>query len=84
MKMFHKGIIIIGISVIIFMLMFPPFHVIYSPGIEIHKGYAFILNPPIFWDHVESTVDMNLLLLQIIAVVILVGSFRVFFKMYNK
>ncbi|MGO9145645.1 MAG: hypothetical protein ACLQDF_04690 [Desulfomonilia bacterium] len=39
---------IIGMLIILIMLLFPPYHVMYSPGIEIHKGYAFILNPPTF------------------------------------
>jgi hypothetical protein len=67
------------------MLLFPPFHVSYSPGIEIHKGYAFIFNsPPMFWDKIDSTVNMNLLSLQIGMVVILMGVAQLFFKIQRK
>jgi hypothetical protein len=72
--------IFIGISLILLMLLFPPYHVIYSPGIEIHKGYAFILNPPPrFWDRFESTVNINMLTLEIGTVVILLGFVQLFF-----
>jgi len=84
MNKYHKDIIIIGASVIILMLLFPPFHVMYAPGIEIYKGYAFILNPPKFWGSVESTVDINLLLFQVTTFIILIGSVVLFLKMNNK
>ncbi len=61
----RKVLIIIGLSIILIMLLFPPFHVMYSHGIGIRKGYAFFLNPPTFWGGVQSTVNMNLLLFQI-------------------
>lgn len=79
-----RYIIILGMSIILIMLLFPPFHVMYAPGVEIYKGYAFILNPPTFWGDVESTVDMNLLLFQIGAVVVLLGASELFLKMYKK
>ncbi len=62
MSRYHKGIILIGALVIILMLLFPPFHVMYAPGIEIDKGYAFILHPPTFWGTVESTVGKRVCL----------------------
>lgn len=85
MNSLRRVTIIIGISLIFIMLLFPPYHVMYSPGIEIHKGYAFILNPPpMFWDKFESTVNMNLLSLQIGSVVILLGVVQLFFKIQRK
>jgi hypothetical protein len=76
---------IIGISLIFLMLLFPPYHVMYAPGIEIHKGYAFILNPPpMFWKRVESTVNLNLLSLQIGTIVILLGVVQFFIKKQKK
>jgi hypothetical protein len=42
-------------SIILIMLLFPPFHVMYVPGVEIYKGYAFILNPPRFWGRGEHS-----------------------------
>jgi hypothetical protein len=80
----RKVTIIIGLSIILMMLLYPPFHVIYSPGIEIHKGYAFVLNsPPMFRDRV-GTVNMNLLSLQIGTVVILLGVVQLLFKIQRK
>ena len=76
--------IIVGMSIILIMLLFPPFHVVYSPTIEIEKGYAFILNPPVFWDRYESTVNMTLLSLQIGTVVVLMGVVELFFKIFKK
>jgi hypothetical protein len=84
MNKLNSVIIIIGMSLIILMLLFPPFHVMYPTGIEIDKGYAFILNPPLFWDKYESTVDMTLLSFQIGTVVILLGVVQLFFKIYRK
>jgi len=66
------------------MLLFPPFHVMYAPGIVIDKGYAFILDPPRFWGTVEGTVNMKLLLAQIGAVVILLGIVHQFLKTHRK
>jgi hypothetical protein len=65
MKRYQKIIIVMGASVIILMLMFPPFHVVFAPGIEVDKGYAFILNPPKFWGQVESTVNISRLKVQV-------------------
>ncbi|HQI82508.1 MAG TPA: hypothetical protein PLR71_13250 [Deltaproteobacteria bacterium] len=65
MKRYQKIIIVMGASVIILMLMFPPFHVIFTPGIEINMGYAFILNPPKFWGQVESVVNLGRLMVQV-------------------
>jgi len=85
MNRLRNTIIVMGASIILIMLLFPPFHVMYSPGIEIHKGYAFVLNsPPMFWDRVKSTVNMNLLSLQIGTVVILIGVAQLFFKIQRK
>jgi hypothetical protein len=64
------------------MLLFPPFHVIYPPGIEIHKGYAFILNPPEFWG-VVGTVDMRMLFMQIFMVALLSGLTYWFLRVMN-
>jgi hypothetical protein len=80
----YSILIIVGMSIILIMLLFPPFHVMYAPGIEIDKGYAFILNPPTFWDRYASTVNMNLLLFQLGAVVALLGALQLFIKMYKK
>lgn len=77
-------ILIAGALVIIIMLLFPPFHVRYAPGIVIDKGYAFVLNPPLFWGKVESTVNVNLLAAQIGTVVALMGAFHLFLKFYKK
>jgi hypothetical protein len=84
MDRLRKVLIIIGLSIILIMLLFPPFHVMYSPGIEIQKGHAFILNPPTFRGSVRSTVNMNLFLLQIGTVVVLLGALQLFLKMYKK
>jgi hypothetical protein len=85
MNRLRNIIIVMGASIILIMLLFPPFHVMYSPGIEIHKGYAFIFNsPPMFWDRIKSTVNMNLLSLQIGAVVILMVVTQLFFKIQSK
>jgi hypothetical protein len=70
-------------SLIFLMLLFPPFHVIYAPGIEIEKGYAFILNPPMSWEKL-GTVDMNLLLFQVTTVIVLIGSAFLFLRMNSK
>ena len=85
MDRLRRILIILGLSTILIMLLFPPFHVMYSPGIEIHKGYAFILNPPpMFWDRFVSTVNINLLSLQIGTVVILLGVVQLLFKIQRK
>jgi hypothetical protein len=84
MKRHHKAITVVGASVIILMLLFPPFHVMYAPGIEIDKGYAFILKPPRFWGSMVSTVDMNLLLFQVGAVVAVLGVVHLFSRAGRK
>lgn len=85
MKTSRSIYIIVGILIIFIMLLFPPFHVMYAPGIEIEKGYAFFLNPPTFWGNVRSTVDTNLLLFEIGTVVALLVAFQLlFFKIYKK
>jgi hypothetical protein len=84
MNKLNSVVILIGMSLIILMLLFPPFHVIYPTGIEIEKGYAFILNPPVFWNKYVSTVDMTFLTFQIGTVVILLGAVQLLFKIYRK
>jgi hypothetical protein len=84
MNRLRRGLIISGLFIILVMFLFPPFHVIYSPGIEIEKGYAFILNPPTFWGNVGSTVDINLLLFQVGMTIALMAAFHLFLKMYKK
>jgi hypothetical protein len=83
MNRLHPILIIVGMSIILIMILFPPFHVMYATGIEIEKGYAFILNPPVFWDRYESSVDLNLLLFQIGTVVVLLVSLQLFFSMFK-
>jgi hypothetical protein len=83
MNRLHSILIIVGISIMLIMLLFPPFHVVYSSTVEIEKGYAFILNPPVFWGRYESTVDMSMLLFQIGTVVALLVSVHLFFNMYK-
>lgn len=53
------------------MVVFPPFHVVYAPGIEIHTGYGFILDPPVFWERFVSTVDTGTLSVQVAGVAFL-------------
>ena len=52
--------VILGILV-----LFPPFHVVYAPGVIIDKGYSFFLNPTYFQDRIVSTVNMHALFVQI-------------------
>jgi hypothetical protein len=61
----------IALAIIILMILFPPFHVIYAPGVIIDKGFHFILTPPSFQDRILATLDMNALLIQIIVVLAL-------------
>jgi len=84
MKRYHKGIIIIGALIIILMLLFPPFHVIYQPGIEIDKGYAFILNPPIFWGQIKSTVNISRLMIQVTGSALLCAAVYILVRAYTK
>jgi hypothetical protein len=84
MDRLRRRLNILGLLIILLMFLFPPFHVMYAPGIEIEKGYAFILNPPTFWGKVESTVDMSLLLFQVGMIVAMLGAFQLFVKMYKK
>ncbi len=84
MDRLRNVLIIIGLSILLIMVLFPPYHVMYAPGVEIHKGYAFILNPPTFWGSVKSTVNMNLLLFQIGTVMVLLVALQLFLKIYNK
>lgn len=84
MKRYHKGIILIGALIIILMLLFPPFHVVYQPGIEIDKGYAFILNPPIFWGQITSTVNISRLMIQVAGSVLLCAAVYILVCAYTK
>jgi hypothetical protein len=80
----HYVLIIIGLSIMLIMLIFPPFHVMYSPGIEINMGYAFFLKPRTYWRSVQVTVNIKLLLFQIGTVVALLVALQLFLKMYKK
>lgn len=84
MNISRSASLVIGILVILIMLLFPPFHVIYAPGIEIDKGYAFVLNPPVFWGVVKSTVNYSLLAFQIGTVGALFGALQILMKMRKK
>jgi len=84
MNRYLKGILIIGGSVIILMLLFPPFHVVYQSGIEIDKGYAFILNPPTFWGRIESTVDVGRLTMQVTGAALLCAVVYLMAHAYKK
>jgi hypothetical protein len=83
MDRLHNVLTIIGLSIILIMLLFPPFHVMYSPGMEINMGYAFVLNRPTFWG-VQSTVNISILLFQIGTVVVLLVASQLFLKLYKK
>jgi hypothetical protein len=84
MKRYRKIIIVMGASVIILMLMFPPFHVVFAPGIEINMGYAFILNPPKFWGQVQSAVDMSRLKVQVGGTTLLFAVVYLMARTYRK
>lgn len=84
MNRYLRGIIVIGVSVITLMLLFPPFHVVYQPGIEIDKGYAFILNPPTFWGRVESTVDTGRLMMQVVGSALLCAVMCLLVRVYKR
>ena len=59
------------VIIILIMILFPPFHVVYAPGIVINEGYHFLNNPPSFRDQIVATVDMKSLFVQLFAVIIL-------------
>ena len=66
-----KKIIIVESIILVIMILFPPFHVVYAPGVVIKKGYSFLLNPPLFQDRIIGTVDISSLLVQVSAALFL-------------
>ena len=64
-------VLIVVVIIILIMILFPPFHVVYAPGIVINEGYHFLYNPPSFRDKIVATVDMKSLFVQLFAVIIL-------------
>jgi hypothetical protein len=69
----QRNILFVASAVIILIVLFPPFHVNYSPEIEIHMGYSFLFHPPKFQDTLVSTVDIQMLLIQLAAVILIGG-----------
>ena len=59
-----------GIAIFV-MMIFPPFYIKFSPGIETFEGYGFILNPPVIFDSIKAEVYAEILLLQIGSVILL-------------
>ncbi|MEN6475330.1 MAG: hypothetical protein ABFD81_15055 [Syntrophaceae bacterium] len=67
-----KNVLICVVIIVGIMFVFPPFHVVYAPGVIIDKGHAFFMNPPKFQNTIVSTVDTHTLLVQV-GVVLLLG-----------
>lgn len=59
------------VIIILMMILFPPFHVVYSPGIVIYEGYHFLYSPPSFQNRIVASVDITSLFVQLLAVIIL-------------
>ena len=83
----QKTVILIGIFIILFMALVPPWET--QPGgvsgPSLQMGYGFILDPPVpgFFNesirieslHIFSTVNMSRLIMQWVAVVLMVIGF---------
>jgi hypothetical protein len=70
-KNIQRFIILAGIIAIIFIFLFPPFHII-DKGRLINVGYAFITEPPAKGNHIAE-VNYQLLLVQTVGVMIVVS-----------
>jgi len=70
----QSNIIYAGVATLAGMLLFPPFHNIFTKsGITINAGYAFILSPPIAAPaKFASEVNCVMLLTQVITVTIII------------
>jgi len=73
-----KYVLIAVMTIVGIMIIFPPFHVVYAPGVIIDKGHAFFMNPPKFQNTIVSTVDIQTLMVQV-GVVILLGLLACYF-----
>ena len=71
----QKSVLIVAAIVVLGMLLYPPFHIIWTEGRVIGSGYRWIFNPPEY-----ATVDTGLLLTQWIAVLIVGAIAYLFFK----
>ncbi|MBT9137222.1 MAG: hypothetical protein DDT34_02310 [Firmicutes bacterium] len=66
----HQQIsVAVGASVILLMLIFPPFHVQFR-GTTFNMGYAFILDPP-KRGHISASVNVGMLLVQWVGTLLL-------------
>jgi hypothetical protein len=62
---------VVAALIILLMILFPPFHVVYAPGIVINEGYHLIFSHPKFQDRLLAHVDLRSLIIQICAVILL-------------
>lgn len=76
----QKTVLIVVASVVLAMLVYPPFHIIWTGGRVIGRGYGWIFNLPSLGNDVYGTVDTSLLLMQWIAVLIAGGIAYFLFK----
>jgi hypothetical protein len=64
-------VLIVVVVFILIMILFPPFHVVYAPGIVIYEGYHFLYSPPSFQGRIVASVDIRSLFVQLFAVIAL-------------
>lgn len=72
MNIMRKTLFISVASVVLLMMLYPPFHFHAGDGIVLNLGYGFILDPPIYRNsEAQGTVDSILLITQWISVVLI-------------
>jgi hypothetical protein len=71
----QRWIIIAMITVVVAMLLFPPFHFRGTSGVVFNLGYSFLFSPPHFGSGSSAvgTVDIGMLLTQWVGVGIVGG-----------
>ena len=71
----QKMVLIVAACFVVAMLLYPPFHIIWTEGRVVGTGYSWIFNPPEY-----ATVDSGLLLMQWLAVLMVGAMAYLFFK----
>jgi hypothetical protein len=62
----------LGASIVLLMLLFPPFH-LEMKGITLNRGYSFIFDPPMDGT-IPASVNIRLLMVQWVGIVLVTGS----------
>ena len=69
----QKKLLMAVITVVVAMLLFPPFYFRAANGVKLNKGYAFLFSPPTLSNGILCSVDVGMLLTQLLIVLIVGG-----------